>query len=173
MRVIAILSCFLLVGCFGPPNVDTSARRYPALLSEWKPLGLVDHFPDPLPPSASRIRFSSFPGFLQGGAWIQVRMELPEREVKNIFDDAAEHARQHHDGGNSMTLLNERPDGLCSASFHTSDSNESAFPADYRVFIFDAKPYRPGSESAWNHGTSKGIAVSLQRKEVVYWAERW
>ena len=100
-------------------------------------------------------------------------MALPAVSVTNIFERATEQAKQHHDGGDATTLINQRKDGLFSASFHTSDSNQPAFPADYRVFIFDAKPYKTGSAFDWNHGTSKGVAVSLQRKEVVYWAENW
>jgi hypothetical protein len=50
---------------------------------------------------------------------------------------------------------------------------ERDFPADYRIFIFHARPYRPGDAHQWNHGDSRGIVVSRTHNEVIYFAEDW
>jgi hypothetical protein len=48
------------------------------------------------------------------------------------------------------------------------------------AFIFDAVPYKetnsqpwPHTGPDWDHGTSRGVAISTNRNEVVYWAESW
>jgi hypothetical protein len=148
-----------------------SVDQYHEVLADWKASGLVDHFPGSLPASARNVKFSAFPGFLQGGGHVQLRMELPEEEVKSLFDHATKTARQHHDGGNSLTLVNERDDGLWSTYPYTLAKGTYEFPSDYTIFIFDAEDHGNGYD--WNHGESKGVVVSLQRNEVLYYAENW
>lgn len=150
-----------------------SIDQYHEVLANWKARGLVDHFPSSVPANARNVKFSSFPGFMQGGGHVQLRMELPEAEVKNLYDHATKTSKQHHDGGNSVTLVNEREDGMRSTHPHTLEKGISEFPSDYRIFIFHAEPYTKGTEYDWNHGVSKGMVVSLQRNEVFYYAESW
>jgi hypothetical protein len=167
-----LLFLTIRLACF--PVSHTSVWRYGRDLKEWKKTGLVEHFPQDLPASAKNVRFSSFPGFLQGGGWIQLRLELPTPEIRRIYEDATNSAKQYHDGGNSVTLVNRQNDGLCSTDFHTSGTTDGDFPEDYRVFVFDAVAYHTnGVHLGWNHGRSRGVAVSTQRNDVVYWAERW
>lgn len=156
----------------GEPDVETKPARYPALLAEWSARGLVAHFPKAIPQEATNVRFSSFPGFMQGGAWLQIRFNLLPHQVAAIFTDAAKRAKTFYDGGDIFELVNEKEGGLAGTSFHTSGTDEVSFPDDYRVFIFSARD--AGSPSAnWNHGDSTGIVVSQKRNEVVYFAESW
>lgn len=150
-----------------------SMDQYQEVMADWKEGGLVDHFPSSVPASARNVKFSAFPGFLQGGGHVQLRMELPEAEVRILYEHATRSARQHQDGGNAVTLVSERDDGLWSTHPHTLGKGAFEFPRDYRIFIFDAQPYRKGSGHDWNHGESKGMVISLQRNEVLYYAENW
>jgi hypothetical protein len=135
----------------------------------WAPSGLVAHFPDPIPPAATKTRLSAFPGFLQGGAFFQIRLTLPTAEVARIYDAATKIAKDSYDGGGFFESTNSKKDGLPGTSFHTSDGQKQAdFPADYRVFVFAAS----GGPS-WNHGKSHGVVISKQRNEVIYYAEDW
>ncbi|TRU74435.1 MAG: hypothetical protein EWV55_11020 [Microcystis viridis Mv_BB_P_19951000_S69] len=142
-----------------------SIDQHQEVLAYWKACGpgLVDHFPSSVPASARNVKFSSFPGFLQGGGHVQLRMELPEAEAKKLFEHATKTAKQHRDGGNPVS----------GPSPHTLAKDAYEFPADYRIFIFHAEPYKEGSGHDWNHGESKGMVVSLQRNEVLYYAEQW
>ena len=148
-------------------------EQYGQILIDWKESKLVDHFPQPIPANAKNVKLSSFHGFLQGGGHVQLRMELSPKEVRKVYEEAAEVSKQHQDGGHKFTLVNERDDGLSSTNPHALDSEVYEFPEDYRIFILYAKPYKEGSDFDWNHGESKGLVVSLQRNEVIYYAESW
>jgi hypothetical protein len=150
------------------PKRVTNTDKYSKILEDWKPTDLVDHFPHSIPSIATNVKFSAEPGFLQGGGHIQLRMELPPSEVRKLFDDATKNAKQTQDGGNSVTSINERDDGLHSASPYTLDSDSYEFPTDYRVFIFHAR-----NSGSWNHGDGYGVVISLQRDEVIYYANYW
>jgi len=45
------------------------------------------------------------------------------------------------------------------------------FPDDYRIFIYDARS--TSDDPKWNHGEKKGMVISLERNEVIYYAEKW
>ena len=145
-----------------------SVSKYEEVLADWKASGLIDHLPSSVPANARNVKFSSCPCFLQGGGHVQLRMELPAAEVKVLYDHATRSAKQHQDGGNSVTLVNERDDGLWSTHPHTLAKGTYEFPSDYRIFILDA-----AGSGDWNHGKSMGMVVSLQRNEVLYYAEDW
>ena len=163
--------CLAFVGCFGPLSTQTDPKKYSSLLTKWTPTGIVAHFPNPLPPAATNVKLSSFPGFLQGGAWFQVRLTLPAAEVSNAYDAAAKAAKDFYDGGSFFTSTNAKNGGLPGTSFHTSDTEQQTdFPADYRIFVFAAQS---SGGNTWNHGQSHGVVVSKQRNEVIYYAENW
>ncbi len=162
-----------LSGCFNLLDFENDIDEYEHVLSEWKQTGLINHFPQKIPEHSNIVKFSSFPGFLQGGGWVQLRLELHSNEIEQAYAGAMKRSRQYHDGGGLYTMVNRQKDGLASSNFHTSGTNDREFPKDYRVFIFEAKPYKTGSAFDWNHGKSMGIAVSKNRNEVVYWAENW
>lgn len=182
-NIVGIFLVICISGCLKPPATETNIGRYPEILAEWKPNGLVGHFPDAIPESATNVVFSANPGFLQGGSWMQLRAKLSPQETREIYDSAPKISRQYYDGGNTSYHLSGTPDiikdRLASTFFYTSGSKDDKFPKDYRIFVFDAQPsgYDPDPDRniylKWDHGTSRGVAVSLERSEVVYWAESW
>lgn len=170
--------CLLLIVCFKlgmGPSVETRPKQYSHLLAEWQQRGrgLVDHFPKAIPTEATATKLSAFPGFLQGGAWLQIRLTLPAATVASIFEEATKQAKAFYDGGDSLQLVNQQKDGLPGASFHTADTKARDFPADYRIFIYDAHPYRPGEDFQWNHGDSRGVVINRTRSEVIFFVEDW
>lgn len=175
-KIIAMLLMLSIAGCF-KSLIETDINNYSKILAEWKRSGLIDHFPEAIPEDATDVLFSASPAILQGGAWIQVRIRLSAQETRKIYDNAKKISRQHHDGGNSSSYMSGTPGSvenrLASTYFYTSGSKDDSFPPDYRVFIFDARSSKQNSNPDWNHGTSRGVAISLERNEVVYWAESW
>jgi hypothetical protein len=169
--VFALLS-FALIGCSVEPRIETSPQKYSTLITQWTPTGLVAHFPNPLPATASNIKLSAFPGFLQGGAWFQVRLTLPAAEVSKVYGDASKIAKDFYDGGTQFTSVTSKTNGLPGTYFHTSDNEKHVeFPADYRIFVFVAQD--AGGNPPWQSGTSYGVVISKQRNEVIYYAENW
>lgn len=165
---------------FNAPSIETNPEQYASILSEWTFLflnqssNLISHFPDPLPPAATHIKLSFYPGFLQGGAWFQVRLTLPVTEVADVFELATQTSIYFYDGGDIFTAVNSQNDGLPGTSFYTADENQADnftihnyFPTDYRIFVFDSQFNKHSSTSGW----SRGIVVSKQRNEVIYYAE--
>lgn len=162
----------LLAALVLPPSVTTDVGEYRGVLKQWSASGLVGHFPPAVPPQASGVRFSSFPGFLQGGGHIQLRVRLPIDEVRRIearLRQAASHA--YAGGGKYDHYDGDQETVLPTTSFHTADdpAERHAFPGHYTLYVLHAEDH--GGE--WNHGETRGTAVSSVANEVVYWAESW
>jgi hypothetical protein len=178
--VFAILGiAFLaLIGCvtfvyFSMPHVTHRLGKYPELLAAWDQR-LVGHFPTGIPADASLKKFSHYPGFLQGGAHIQLRLCLPPEHIRQLYTQFATQRTKSFFGGDSNRHMNEK-EGMPTTYFATGDTDGRSFPTDYEVMIFD--PVLPESERPpgfyWNHGRSHGVAISTNRNEIIYWAESW
>jgi hypothetical protein len=154
----------LLIDSFGPPSEETNPDEYPQLLQEWKERGLAAHFPPVIPREARNVKFSSLPRFLQGAGWLQLRMVLPQMQVAKWFGKYSQSAMKSFQGGCKSDHANQCD--VLSTNFHTSDTKEKEFPADYLILVL-------GNQGSWNHGASWGLAISKSRKEVVWWAEQW
>lgn len=156
-----------------PPTVTTDVSQYGAILGQWQPRHLIAHFPPTLPQNASNLRLSHFPGFLQGGAHFQVRMQLPPAEIAAIEAQISQAATHQYQGGSFYAHYNEdQQNNVPTAGFHTADaaSGAHAFPQHYTLYVLHAQDSAAGS---WNHGETSGVGISTQSNEVIYWAESW
>jgi hypothetical protein len=153
------------------PSETTDIDEYTTILKQWSPSGLVGHFPASISPQAQQVRLSAYPGHLQGGAYIQLRMQLPSAEIQRIEAQLKRIAQvASKDGGMLSSNNEEAVDKVPTPNFHTSDlPASSAFPDHYTLYILSSID-RGGR---WNHGQTSGTAVSTVANEVVYWAESW
>ncbi|MEM0979269.1 MAG: hypothetical protein AAGH78_03245, partial [Cyanobacteria bacterium P01_H01_bin.58] len=55
----------------------TDVSRYEEVRSLYESADLVNHFPASIPPEATNVAFYYFPGMLQGGMTLQLRLQLP------------------------------------------------------------------------------------------------
>ena len=62
-----------LASAVRPPGETTDVAAYPSTLKQWSGSGLVAHFPASIPPQARNVWFAAAPGYLQAGAYIQLR----------------------------------------------------------------------------------------------------
>lgn len=155
------------------PRETTEVADYDATLHEWADSGLVAHFPPHIPAAARNVRFVSFPGALQGGAYLQLRMQLPAEDVKAIRNQLALRATRCYEGGDMFDHYNRDPRReVPTADFRSSDDPQTGgiFPTHFKLYVLSAKDRSGGS---WNHGDTSGAAVSTDTNEVVYWAESW
>ncbi len=186
MPGIATAFCLLVLGHWGAVTLAiealnsataevTDAGEYASVLDEYwsSNSDLVSHFPRPIPSEARDVRFSFQPGFLQGGTHVQLRFSVPEQEISDLYEHFAAIRTKSFHGGDWGEHANAK-DGMPTTWFHTGDSQDRSFPADYEVMILD--PLLTEQERAtgsWNHGRSHGVAISRERGEIVYWAEDW
>ncbi|MEI7836164.1 MAG: hypothetical protein WCK05_07105, partial [Planctomycetota bacterium] len=126
---------------------------------------LVDHFPPTIPWEAERVRFSHFPGLLQGGANIQLRYRTSPEEIASLHGRFFPMRTREFWGGN-IRIHDNLPNGAPTTWFHTGDGG-AVFPDDYQILVLDKEP------KGGNHFCSHGVAISKQRNEIVYWAEHW
>jgi hypothetical protein len=159
------------------PKETTDVGEYRAILRQWSASGLVHQFPPSIPAQARNVRFSASPGFLQGGAHIQLRLRLPADEVREIETRLRPVAKLVLAGSTTIEQfdkeLKDHPDrpSLPPTVFYTSQTTRS-FPAHYKLYVLQAR--NGGSKGfEWNHGDTAGTAVSSTAGEVVYWAESW
>jgi hypothetical protein len=159
------------------PKETTDVGEYRAILRQWSASGLVHQFPASIPAQARNVRFSASPGFLQGGAHVQLRLRLPADEIRDIETQLRPMAKAVLSGSTTLEQfdkeLKDHPDhpSLPPTVFYTSETTRS-FPAHYRLYVLQARN-GGGKGFAWNHGDTAGTAVSSTAGEVVYWAERW
>jgi hypothetical protein len=155
-----------------PPDETTNPVDYANTLKQWSPTTLVSHFPPTIPANATNIHFSTFPGFLQGGAWIQLRIQLPPDEIRSLESDFTKQTKRiYTHGGEIFTHLNEgQTHNLPTTNFYTADNPKSstAFPPDYTFYVLKSR-----NAGNWNHGHSTGVVISTEKKEIIYWADQW
>lgn len=152
-----------LVTC-GPlgPEVATRASDYQTLLRGWEPADLTDHFPRTIPADATHVSLAAFPGFLQGKAFFQLRMTLPPSEIEAIRARAM--ARAIRSCPSQCTDAIQDPAFWSVPTLIAGSPSDERFPSDFVVYAFE-------TNRDWNHPTGKGVAISVARGEVVYWAE--
>ena len=167
---------YLLVSGYLAWNLRTitDVDDYPDVLEQWKP-ELVRHFPRQVPGRSGNARFSFFPGFLQGGAHIQLRLSASPEAVEKQISACSEKAIRVVDllAGEDEPLDAESADAVPYPPFHTHSGLETLrFPPRFSLYYLVARPGKTVG-FPWNHGTTAGLAVSRQPAELVYWAESW
>lgn len=157
---------------FGPPDETTDVAAYETTLKKWSGSALVSHFPPQVPPRAQRVKFAAFPGFLQGGAYIQLRMQLPARDIEAIENRLKQATTHVYAGGGFFDHYNaDQMNNWPTTTFRTSDNPKTTFdfPTHYTLYVLSASDHG----GSWNHGETSGAAVSTKSDEVVYWADSW
>lgn len=166
------LFAFGLAGCGFGDSADatyTNPKKYPELYGRWKRTGLVDHFPASIPPHATGVKmFGTYPGAFQGSL-LQLRLSLPAKEIEDMEMQWASSAKRRFIGGDTNAHSREK-DGVPTTNNYT-DGNRT-FDSTFTILVLDAQD-RGESNLPWNHGTSKGFAISQKHQVVIYWCEMW
>jgi hypothetical protein len=139
----------------------TGIWDYEISISPWRS-SYASHFPRQISADAKDVQYFHQPALMQGGEAIQLRMVLPEPQIRAIRDEASRTAIDH--------WIARRPAEL-GADFERrlyahASAAVRAQHEDYEVFVLRSTP-----EEEWNHPQRSGIAMSAKYKEVVYWLE--
>lgn len=152
----------------------TDVSEYQELLGNWEPT-FIQHFPGALPAHAANVRVSYFPGFMQGGAHLQLRVQLPPEEIAGEEERLSQAAVVRFTSGKRPPANAESGavEDMPLPRFHTGDQGGGmVFPEGYTIYVLSAR-HGDTYGFPWNHGSTRGIAVSRSRSELVYWAESW
>ena len=149
----------------------TDIAQYDEIRKQLGNSELTQHFPLLIPENAEDVRFEYLPKFLQGGGHVQLRMKLPQSEISDLLAEFLPHAKYKFIGGDSSDHSNMLG-GVPTTYFYTSGTDDHTFHDNYEILVLNAQDGgTPGSE--WNHGDSYGIVISLEKSEIIYWAEYW
>ncbi|MES2508041.1 MAG: hypothetical protein V4599_15165 [Verrucomicrobiota bacterium] len=155
-------------------QVQTSPKQYHRTrIKYYSESELDDHFPDQIPTEAKNVRFSFLPGFLMGGSHLYLQYETNPEALAKMRALAEKHRNPVCNLAGFIADVPEinqfhRPFDLASKPF------VDRLGKDFDVYFFDKDfPEMKQDEWVWNHGQSHGIAISVQRKEVLFWAEDW
>lgn len=165
--VLVLGGIMLISNSMFPDKSVTDISRYEDLLnsSSSVPPGVTDHFPEVIPANARNIRLDYFPKILQGGGHLQLRVQIPPKEVSQILDKYDELAIHRFMGGNRFDHMRQQPEGGHTTDFYTSDTEDHKFPDSFEILVLGGR--------YGNHGRSYGLAVDRSSSDVVFWAEWW
>jgi len=158
----------------------TTASKYQNVMTlRWHDQHLVEHFPEQIPSDAGTPRFYYRAGFLQGGSTIELRVQLPAKDVEEVYAAYRPKAKAVLNGADKLERSAGNSDILPKWSFFTfpPDENETLgihtlLPKDFEILLLSSEPYK-SDPTDWNHGKASGISISRQRREIIYWAEDW
>lgn len=146
-------------GCY-----ESVLERYNYPKTEW-----IRHFPVRIPGNATNVHFYHLQAFLQGGMILQLRCVLPSEEIESLLTESFDKAKQVQEtDGDYLGFTG--PKGLPIPRLCAGERDYVHWPKGYKIVVFNAEDHAHGS---WNHGFSYGVAISIERYEVVYWAEDW
>ncbi|MGF1676377.1 MAG: hypothetical protein ACFCUV_22240 [Rivularia sp. (in: cyanobacteria)] len=137
----------------------------------WSNQAQVKHFPAVVPSFATDVRVIYYPGSLEYGRIFQLRMKLPETQIKKALDEYTDIAKYKYQGGDTNDHANQQ-NGVPTTFLYTSDLQPGTFPTTYEILVLNANN-RGTSDFPWNHGDSYGVAVDKIASEIVYWVEEW
>ncbi len=170
------------------PEIINNPRCYSTFINQLyeQKSEIILHFPKTLKKEQKILGFSYLPGFLQGGAHIQLRLKVSEEDLNKLYEKYNKIKTKSFYGGTSSEHINRR-DGMPTTSFYTNNNTETTknltfaeeiekltFPEDYEIMIFDEIIRKEESSGGfWNHGKSHGVVISKKRNEIIYFAQSW
>ena len=158
----------------------TNASKYQNVMTlRWHDQNLVKHFPEKIPSDAGHAQFYYRAGFLQGGSSIELRLQLPERDVEEAYAAYVPKAKAIFNESDKLDRGTTNPDMLPKWRFFTFPLGENQTPGthtllpnDFEILLLLSQPYK-SNPTNWNHGRSSGVSISRDRREIIYWAEDW
>ena len=166
-----LLFTWIAYSIFGPPDEITDIKQYPEIRMQLaKNSDLGYYFPGAIPKTASEVRLSCQPQWLQGGCHLQLWLKLPPNEVKKLAKDFSPYAinRQQASGFNTNNLsqIDTR------IPYNHIDPKDGSFPLTFEFYTFPTPP-KPGRNSSLPPTQTAGVAISKETNEIVYWLESW
>ena len=168
--VVILVGLFFVNGAIGftwsvRPETDVTSYRDVLSVLGYPESRWLQHFPQTIPENARSVSFYWNKGFLQSGVAIQLRCELPANEIRSLLIEcrakvqslspSVSKNKDRHAAKGPFTLL-------CAG-----ETEPRKWPQDFEILLLC-----PDREADNRTETfSYGVAVRVDRNEVVYWAE--
>ena len=127
--------------------------------------GSPEHFPKYIPKDAKNVYFFDRLQFLQAGSEIHLRYKTTKEICLKKLEEFSKQAIFINSGGFDQIAYN-----MCVPDISDKSAGYGALSNDFKIIVLQGNPYKPYD---WNHGCSYGIAVSLEKEELAYWADYW
>ena len=132
----------------------------------------INHFPAIIPSESKDARVIFYPGSPEYGQIFQLRMKLPEEQIKESLSKYRDLAKYKFQGGDTNDHSNQE-NGVPTTFLYTANLEAKSFPSTYEILVLDANNRGTSEDFSWNHGNSYGVAINSTTSEIVYWAEEW
>jgi hypothetical protein len=146
--------------------------RYPEMVAEFHDPALVVHFPAEVPDEARGASFFAVSGIFRRVRVLQLRCQMPADQIDELLADYQSEAVYSYAGGDASVHF-DQSDGVPTTYFYTGNAESYAFPDSYLVLVLDAQPDKITADGFWQHGYSRGVAISEAESDIVYWLEEW
>ncbi len=151
----------------------TNASSYQDIRhNTWSNQTQINHFPAIIPSEAKDARVVFYPGSPDYGRIFQLRMKLPEQQIKKALNKYRNIAKYKFQGGDTNDHANQK-NGVPTTFLYTSDLQAASFPSSYEILVLNANNRGTSDDFSWNHGDSYGVAINNKTSEIIYWAEEW
>jgi hypothetical protein len=168
---VLLAGLFLLNGAIGCA-LSARPERHPADYREvLRFLGYpetvwLQHFPESIPENTRNVSFRWDKGFLQSPLAVQLRHELPGQEIRSLLIHNREKVRSLPESSskNHKPYLAKVP----SMPPCAGETEARQWPEDFEMLVFHYK--KTGGD--WAETFNYGVAISIERNEIVYWAEQ-
>ena len=141
----------------------------------WLRPDLIQHFPKTIPSDAKNQAFFYRAGFWQGGASIELKLQMPAQFIEET--SAAYRSKTNSrviDSGDSINETNTTRELPYESRITKSKKPDESLDASEKseTFIISERPYRTDPIS-WNHGERAGLYIDRRHNQITYWAEDW
>ena len=132
---------------------------------------LITHFPKTIPADAQNPAFFYRAGFWQGGASIELKLQMPAQ----FMDDtsAAYGSKANFKPWKSERTMTEANDDDELPFVSRIDKNKKSYQSPDTADKFETYVLRGRPPISLNHGERAGLYIDRINKEITYWAEDW
>ncbi|NRA37373.1 MAG: SMI1/KNR4 family protein [Planctomycetes bacterium] len=136
------------------PNIKSLSKFYPV-----DPINIIESY--------------YFPAILQGGTKFHATFdhENPTDVWEEYSDSFLYEVESPVDGwiSDGKNMNNNKP----LPKYHSNDGKKSGFGEGWKIGVMLADPYMKEGDFIWNHGKMNGLAINVEKKLVLYFAESW
>jgi hypothetical protein len=173
--LLLLLLCFFIYYVSFRPwiianNTENDVSKYEKYIRLYKESSPKwHHFPDSVPEQSLKAIFCQHPGFLQASDILCLRLQLPKNHILNIkksLDSSSRIILENHD---KLPLSHSYPpDNFTDIKEDFKIGYLEELPDDFKIYL-----YKTDIEKLGNHGFVAFTAISLDKNEVLYYAESW